>query len=293
MTLSIIIVSYNVRNLLEQCLHSVKAAIQNVAGEVIVVDNDSSDNSIGILQPIFSNFTFIPNSRNEGYAKANNKGLKLAKGKYILFLNPDTVLAEDTLIKCLEFFESHPFAGAVGVKMINGEGQFLKESKRGFPSPSVSLFKLSGITGMFPRSPLFARYYLGHLDENTSHEVDILCGAFMMVKRSILESTGGFDEQFFMYAEDIDLSVRIASAGYKNYYYAGTTITHYKGASTKKDTKYVRLFYKAMSQFARKYYGRGLYYFTLKAGIGLFTLFSSLRVAFSSKTSRREGVPLP
>jgi GT2 family glycosyltransferase len=292
-TLSIIIVSYNVKKLLEQCLHSVKAATQNVITEVIVIDNNSGDGSIGYLQTIFPDVTFVANHQNVGFSKANNQGLHRARGKFVLFLNPDTVLAPDTITKCLQFFESHPFAGAVGVKMVNGEGQYLKESKRGFPSPIVSLFKLSGITGMFPRSPLFARYYLGHLGEDRSNEVDVLCGAFMMVKMSVLERTGGFDEQFFMYAEDIDLSVRITKAGYKNYYFAGTTITHYKGGSTKKDTKYVRQFYKAMSQFAAKYYGRGLYYYTLQAGIKMFTLFSSLRVVFSSKTSHRGDAPLP
>lgn len=293
MTISIIIVSYNVKHLLEQCLHSVAAAARTLSVEVIVIDNDSHDDSIAYLQPIFPGVTFIANGKNEGFAKANNKGLALAKGKYVLFLNPDTVLAIDTLTKCVEFFQTHPFAGAVGVKMVNGEGSFLKESKRGFPSPLVSLFKLSGITGMFPRSPFLARYYLGHLDENSTHEVDVLSGAYMMVKMSVLERTGGFDERFFMYAEDIDLSIRITSAGFKNYYFAGTTIVHFKGGSTKKDTRYVRIFYKAMSQFAKKYYGRGLYYYTLQAGIRLFTLFSSLRVAFSSKTSRRVNVLLP
>ena len=189
--------------------------------------------------------------------------------------------------------KAHPHAGAVGVRMLNGNGDFLKESKRGFPSPMVSFWKMTGVTGMFPRSSVFSKYYLGHLDEHQDHEVDILSGAFMMVKKEVLNKTGGFDERFFMYAEDIDLSYRIKLAGYKNYYFAGTSIIHFKGSSTKKDFKYVRQFYKAMSQFVKKYYGRGLYSMLLDTGIGIFTLFSSLRVFFSGKTSRRAASLLP
>lgn len=292
-TLSVIIVSYNVRKLLEQCLHSLTTALRDIQSEVFIIDNHSGDNSIGYLQPIFPSFTFLSNPTNEGFSRANNKGLTLTKGKYVLFLNPDTVVQPNTIAKCISFMESHPSAGALGVKMFDGTGAFLKESKRGFPSPMVSFFKLTGLTGMFPRSPFFARYYLGHLNENETHEVDVLSGAFMLVKKATLERTGGFDEQFFMYAEDIDLSYRIQQAGYKNYYFADTSIIHYKGASTTKDLKYVKLFYKAMSQFAKKYYGRGLYSFLLDTGIAVFNLFSSLRVAFSAKTSRREDAQLP
>lgn len=292
-TLSVIIVSYNVRKLLEQCLHALGTALRDIHSEVIIIDNNSQDNSIGYLQPIFPDYIFISNAVNEGFSKANNRGIALAKGKYVLFLNPDTVVRPDTLSRCIPFMESHPSAGALGVKMFDGTGTFLKESKRGFPSPMVSFFKLVGLTGMFPRSPFFARYYLGHLSENDTHEVDVLSGAFMLVKRAALERTGGFDERFFMYAEDIDLSYRIQKAGYKNFYFADTSIIHYKGASTKKDFRYVKMFYKAMSQFAKKYYGRGFYSFLLDTGIAVFTVFSSLRVVFSAKTSRREDAQLP
>lgn len=293
MTLSIIIVNYNVKLLLKSCLDSVTQAMQNLQAEVVVVDNSSTDDSIGYLQPIFPKFRFICNAANEGFAKANNKGLAIATGNFILFLNPDTTVPADCFTKCLKFFQDHPEAGALGVKMVNGNNQFLKESKRGFPSPVVSFWKMTGITGMFPRSPVFSKYYLGHLDENRTHEVDVLSGAFMMVKKEVLDKTGGFDERFFMYAEDIDLSYRIKKSGYKNYYFANTTITHYKGSSTKKDVKYVRQFYKAMSQFVKKYYGRGWYSLFLDTGIGVFTLFSSLRVFFSGRTSRREAARLP
>src|SRR5688500_4376156 len=146
---------------------------------------------------------FIPNRVNTGFAKANNQGLRLAKGKYILFLNPDTILAEDSLEKCIHFMDQTPSAGSCGVKMLDGSGQFLPESKRGFPSPETSFYKLSGLTSVFPASKRFAYYYLGHLDEREDHEVDVLAGAFFMARKDALEKTGGFDEQFFMYGEDI------------------------------------------------------------------------------------------
>ncbi|MBL7696728.1 MAG: glycosyltransferase family 2 protein [Chitinophagaceae bacterium] len=285
MTLSIIIVNYNVKHLLEHCLYSVSKAIEGIGAEVIIIDNASVDGSIGYLQPLFPGFQFISNSVNEGFAKANNKGLAMSAGKFVLFLNPDTLIPPDCFVKCLAFLEAHPAAGAIGVRMVNGQGEFLPESKRGFPTPAVSLMKLSGISK--------SKYYLSNLNEMENHEVDVLSGAFMMIKKGVLERTGGFDERFFMYAEDIDLSYRIQKAGYKNYYFAETTITHFKGGSTKKDIRYVRQFYRAMSQFAKKYYGRGVYSFVLDAGITMFTLFSSLRVAFSKKTSRRASVPLP
>lgn len=267
MTLSIVIVSYNVIGLLEQCLLSVGRATKTIATEVFIVDNASTDETMELLPPKFPTFHFIRNDTNQGFAKANNQVLKLTKGEYVLFLNPDTVVPEDCFIKCINFLESHPQAGALGVKMVNGEGRFLRESKRGFPSPLTSFWKMTGLTGLFPRSPLFARYYMGHLDQNKTHEVDILSGAFMMIKKEVLDITGGFDERFFMYAEDIDLSHRIIKAGYKNYYFTGTSIIHYKGGSTKRDLKYIRQFYLAMSQFVKKYYGRGLYSFLLDTAI--------------------------
>lgn len=269
MTLTIIIVSYNVKFLLEQCLVSVRAAIHNTDAEVIIVDNASSDGSVGHLQPLFPSFYFISNLLNTGFSKANNQALMISRGKYILFLNPDTIVPEDCFVKCIAFMESHPSAGALGVKMLDGNGNFLKESKRGFPSPVVSFWKLSGVTRLFPHSKIFSKYYLGHLDENTSHEVEVLSGAFMFVKKEVLDQTGGFDERFFMYAEDIDLSYRIIKQGYKNFYFPGTTIVHFKGASTKKDFKYVKLFYKAMSQFVKKHYGRGAFSFFIDAAIGV------------------------
>lgn len=269
MLLSIIIVNYNVKHFLEQCLHSVQKAIDHIPpsttirlpahalkAQIIVVDNNSSDNSIDYLLNLFPSVQFIHNKENVGFAKACNQGLRLATGKYILFLNPDTIVPEDCFQQCISFLEAKPEAGALGIKMLDGRGNFLKESKRSFPSPMTSFFKLFGLTTLFPNSKTFARYYLGHLNENENHEADVLAGAFMMIKKEVLDKTGGFDETFFMYGEDIDLSYRIQQAGYKNYYFAQSCILHFKGESTRKGTmNYVRMFYKAMSIFVRKHYG--------------------------------------
>lgn len=276
MQLSVIIVNYNVKYFLEQCLSSVKKAIelglggdsyamvQVVSGnapvlaagqaEVLVVDNNSTDGSIEYLQHRFPFVRFIANNENTGFAKANNLALAQARGKYVLFLNPDTILPEDCFLKCLAFLELHPDAGALGVRMVDGSGDYLPESKRGFPSPWVSFCKMSGLTQLFSHSRLFARYYLGHLSPTAIHKVDVLSGAFMWVRKAVLDKTGGFDERFFMYAEDIDLSYRIQKEGYENYYFPDTTIIHFKGESTRRDTGYIKLFYTAMIQFVEKHF---------------------------------------
>lgn len=258
MRLTIIIVSYNVRYFLEQCLCSVKESIKDVGDvEVMVVDNASTDGSIQYLKDKFPFASFIANKENTGFSRANNQALRQAKGQYILFLNPDTILPEDVFTKTLAFLDEHPEAGALGVKMIDGGGRFLKESKRGLPTAWASFCKMAGLTAAYPHSKLFARYYLGHLQENITQPVDVLSGAFMLARKDVLDAEGGFDEQFFMYAEDIDLSYRIQKAGYRNYYFADTCIIHFKGESTKKDAQYVKQFYKAMHQFVRKHYKSG------------------------------------
>ena len=260
MELSIIIVNYNVKHFLEQCLCSVQKAINNakIDSEIIVIDNHSTDNSIGYLKPIFPCVKFISNDENIGFSKACNQGYKLSAGRYILFLNPDTIIPEDCFLKCISFFAKQNDAGAIGVKMLDGNGKFLKESKRAFPAPATSLFKLFGFAKLFPKSKTFSRYHLGYLNENKNHEVDVLAGAFMMVRRDVLNRLNGFDEVFFMYGEDIDLSYRIQRIGYKNYYLAETSILHFKGESTRKGSlNYVRMFYKAMSIFVSRHYGGG------------------------------------
>jgi GT2 family glycosyltransferase len=282
-TLSVIIVNYNVKYFLEQCLCSVGKAIEKIEGEVFVVDNNSTDGSIEYLQSKFPGVKFIANNENEGFGKANNKALSLAKGKYILFLNPDAIVAEDSFEKCISFLESNKNTGALGVKMIDGSGTFLKESKRGFPSAWTSFCKLCGLTALFPHAKTFSKYYLGNLSEKENQVIDVVSGAYLFVRKGTLDKTGGFDEQFFMYAEDIDLSYRIQQSGFLNYYFSETTIIHFKGESTKKDLRYVKLFYKAMDQFVKKHSGKSALYsamievaFWLRAGITMFgNLFSS------------------
>jgi GT2 family glycosyltransferase len=254
LTLSIIIVNYNVKYFLEQCLYSLESS-SLLDKEIFVVDNNSTDGSIDYLRPKFPQITFIKNEVNQGFAKACNQGLALAKGQNFLFLNPDTIVAEDTLGTAVKFLEQESI-GAVGVRMIDGKGNFLKESKRSFPGPVTALFKLFGLARAFPRSRSFNRYHLGHLNENNNHEVDVLAGAFLIIKKEVLQKCGPFDETFFMYGEDIDLSYRIQKAGYKNFYVADTAIIHFKGESTRRGSlNYVRMFYNAMSIFVKKHYG--------------------------------------
>jgi len=253
--LSIIIVSYNVKHFLEQCLHSVRAAIVNIDAEVFVVDNASVDGSVKMVNEKFSEVTCIANQDNPGFAKANNQAIKLSKGEFVLLLNPDTIVETDTFIKIIAFMECHPDAGGLGVKMVDGTGKFLPESKRGLPTPGVAFCKIFGLSRLFPKSKTFNKYHLGYLDNEKTHQVEILAGAFMLMRKSVLDKVGLLDEAFFMYGEDIDLSYRIIKAGYHNYYYPDARIIHYKGESTKKGSlNYVFVFYKAMIIFAQKHF---------------------------------------
>jgi GT2 family glycosyltransferase len=255
MDLSVVIVNYNVKHFLEQCLHSVRQSMKGIEGEVIVVDNNSVDGSVGEIRSRFPEVKMIANRENLGFSKANNQAIRISGGRYILLLNPDTVVVEDTFRKCIGFMDSHPDAGAMGVKMIDGKGQFLPESKRALPTPVVSFYKMFGLASLFPRSKRFGRYHLGYLDRDQTHCVDVLAGAFMFLRRETLDKTGLLDEAFFMYGEDIDLSYRITQAGYRNYYFPETTIIHYKGESTKKGSlNYVKMFYQAMIIFAGKHF---------------------------------------
>jgi GT2 family glycosyltransferase len=257
MDLSIIIVNYNVKYFLEQCLHSVQRAKGDLQTEVFVVDNNSVDGSCPMVQEKFPDVNLIRNDQNLGFSVANNQAIKKSTGRYVLLLNPDTVIEEDTLIKCVGYMDEHPDSGGLGVKMIDGKGDFLPESKRSLPTPRVAFFKIFGLSRLFPRSRVFGRYHLGYLDKDQVHQVEILCGAFMMLRKSALDEVGLLDEEFFMYGEDIDMSYRLLNAGYKNIYYPESTIIHYKGESTKKGSlNYVLTFYKAMIKFARKHFSR-------------------------------------
>lgn len=257
MKVSIIIVNYNVAHFLEQALRSVRKASKELDVEVFVVDNNSVDNSVEMVQTKFPEVKLIANKDNVGFSKANNQAIKKAKGEYILLLNPDTVIEETTLKKCCQFMDDHADAGALGVKMLDGSGNFLPESKRGLPTPNVAFYKVSGLARLFPRSKTFGRYHLKYLDENETNEVEILAGAFMFIRKKALDKIGLLDEAFFMYGEDIDLSYRIIKAGYKNYYFPETRIIHYKGESTKKTSiNYVFIFYRAMIVFAQKHFSK-------------------------------------
>lgn len=257
MKLSIIIVNYNVQYFLEQCLASVRKAAAHVSAEVWVVDNHSVDGSVDMVQHKFPEVHLIANEINLGFSKANNQAIRKAKGEYILLLNPDTVVEEDTFLKVCQFMDTHPDAGGLGVRMIDGKGNFLPESKRGLPSPSTAFFKMFGLAKLFPKSKIFGSYHLGYLPEMEIHQVDVLSGAFMLLRAAILPTTGLLDETYFMYAEDVDLSYQITKAGFKNYYYPDTTIIHYKGESTKKGSlNYVFIFYNAMALFVRKNFSR-------------------------------------
>lgn len=253
--LSVIIVNYNVKYFLEQALRSVRKASTGLPIEVIVVDNNSADDSVKMTQEKFPEVKLIENQNNVGFSKANNQAIRISQGEYVLLLNPDTVVEEDTFEKCIEFMDQHPRAGALGVKMIDGSGQFLPESKRGFPSPFVAFCKMFGLSRLFPRSKTFNHYHLGYLPTDQTSKIEVLSGAFMFLRKSVLNEIGLLDENFFMYGEDIDLSYRVLLAGYDNYYFAETRIIHYKGESTKKGSlNYIKVFYNAMIIFAQKHF---------------------------------------
>lgn len=256
--LSVIIVNYNVQYYLEQVLYSVYKASKNLAQnsvEIWVVDNASKDGSVKMVKEKFPEVQLIANDKNVGFSKANNQAIAQAQGKYVLLLNPDTIVQEDTFEKCIAFMEDHPDAGGLGIKMIDGKGHFLPESKRGLPTPQVSMYKMLGLHRFFPKSAKFNKYYMGNLPNDQNHEIEVLSGAFMFMRKSVLDKIGYLDKDFFMYGEDIDLSYRITLAGYKNYYLSETQILHYKGESTKKSSiNYVMTFYEAMLIFANKHF---------------------------------------
>ncbi|MBK9736620.1 MAG: glycosyltransferase [Saprospiraceae bacterium] len=279
--IGIVIVNYNVRHFLTQCLQSIQnSKIQGIKLEVWIVDNASVDGSVSLIQKDFPDVHLIVNEKNVGFSAANNQAIKLLSSKYTLLLNPDTVLEEDTLYKCFTFMEMNPQAGAIGVRMIDGAGKFLPESKRKVPDIWNSFCKLSYLSELFPSSRLFSGYNLGYLPEMEVNEVEVLCGAFMFIRHSIFGEIGLLDEAFFMYGEDIDLSYRIIKAGHKIYYYPETSIIHYKGESTKKSSlNYVRTFYGAMHIYVNKHYSKenaGAFSILIKVAIILRALMSGM-----------------
>jgi len=243
--LSVVILNYNVRYFLELCLKSVEAAITGINAEIIVVDNASPDDSCEMVKTLFPNAKLIENKLNSGFSKGNNIGVAQARGEYLCILNPDTVVAEDTFTTLLEFADETKDIGIIGCRLIDGNGLYLPESKRNVPTPLVSFKKIFGSSGS---------YYANHLKQHEIGNVDILVGAFMIIKKSIYDEIGGFDEDYFMYGEDIDLSYKILKAGFQNQYFGQSTIIHFKGESTPKDRIYRKRFYDAMRIFYKKHF---------------------------------------
>lgn len=285
MKLSVVIVNYNVKYFLEQALLSAYKSIDvmnaehpTYGAEIFVVDNNSADGSIEMVKSRFPEVKLIANTENTGFSFANNQAIRQSSGEYILLLNPDTVVEEDCFLKTIEYMDAHLQAGGLGVKMVDGKGKFLPESKRGLPSPAVAFYKISGLSALFPKSKIFGRYHLGFLSKDETHEVDVLAGAFMLLRKATLDKTGLLDEDFFMYGEDIDLSYRILKAGYRNIYFPHTSIIHYKGESTKKSSvNYVFVFYKAMIIFAQKHYSKKrAFVFSILLNIAIY-----MRAAFA------------
>jgi GT2 family glycosyltransferase len=278
MQLSVIILNYNVRYFLEQCVLSVQKALEGIESEIIVIDNNSSDDSCLMMKERFPHIKLIENKENLGFPKGNNIAVAQAKGEYICILNPDTVVAEDTFKKLLNTDFCSLNTGIIGCKLIDGTGNFLPESKRGIPTPWVAFTK---IFGLYKISNIFGKYYASHLSENESGEVEILVGAFMMMKRSLFNELEGFDENCFMYSDDIDLSYRSLLKGNSNYYFPETTVVHYKGESTVKDEVYVKHFREFMNFFYQKHFKPSLF----------FSIFMKIGVVYFSFVKLFQGKP--
>lgn len=291
MKISVIIVNYNVRAYLEQCLRTVQEALKGIEGDVFVVDNQSTDGSVEMVREKFPHVKLIANTENVGFSRANNQAIRASGSEYILLLNPDTVVGEGVFHEVLAFLDRHPNIGGLGVKMIDGTGAFLPESKRGLPTPAVAFYKIIGLTRLFPRSRMFGRYHLGHLPENEPARIEILSGACMFLRKVTLDKVGLLDESFFMYGEDIDLSYRITLGGFENWYFPKARIIHYKGESTKKSSvNYVFVFYNAMAIFAKKHFTRrGTDFFSLLIN---GSIYLSAAGAIISRFLRRALLPM-
>lgn len=303
MKLSVIIVSYNVKHFVEQCILSVLKSAVDISTEIYVVDNLSSDDTVSYLKKAFPiehypTIHIIANQENVGFGRANNQALAISEGEYVLFLNPDTILTETTLSDCLTFAETHALLGGVGVRMQRPDGRFALESRRGLPTPFTSFCKMTGLSSLFPKSRLLGRYYMRYLKENEAAEIDVVSGAFFFVSRKALAQSGAFDEDFFMYGEDIDLSFRLKKAGLKNYYLP-TPILHYKGESTEKTSyRYVRVFYEAMLIFFNKHYRHYSFLFSCSVCVAIYVrafiafVWQQLHklCAFFQKKNRTESI---
>ncbi len=296
MDVSVIIVNYNVEHFLSQCLLSVRAGMKGLEaagykGETFVVDNNSVDGSCAMVRRQFPEVQLIASKENLGFSKGNNLAIHQSQGRWVLLLNPDTIIQEDTLLKCLEYADARPQLGGLGVPMVDGAGRYLPESKRGIPTPSAAFWKISGLYRLAPRSAKFNRYYLGNLPRDASQPIEILSGAYMWMRKKALDEVGLLDENYFMYGEDIDLSWRLMKGGYQNHYFADTSIVHYKGESTKKGSlNYVLVFYKAMQIFARTHFsgpgGRAMH------AVIQIAIYLRAAMAIASRAWRAIALPL-
>lgn len=281
MKLSVIIVSYNVRHYLQQCLDSLHRSLSGVDAEVFVVDNHSKDDTVSFLKSLKGNIHFIASNNNNGFAKANNMAIRQTSGEYVLLLNPDTIVGEDTIKDCLAFMDAHKNAGGVGVRMLKCDGSDAMESRRGLPSPMTAFYKMCGLCAKFPKSHRFGKYYMGYLPWDEPAKIEVISGAFCMMRREALSKAGLLDEEFFMYGEDIDLSYRLLKCGYDNWY-VPAKILHYKGESTQKSSfRYVHVFYEAMLIFLKKHYGHQSFWLTIpiKTAIYLKATFALIRMS--------------
>ena len=270
MKLSIIIVSYKVKYYLEQCLLSVRRAVEGIDAEVIVIDNHSEDGTVDYISTRFPEIKVIASTNNLGFSKANNKAIRQSKGDYVLLLNPDTVVGEDVLRRCVQFMDEHERAGGLGVRMLQANGSDARESRRGLPTPMTSFYKMTGLCKRFPQNKVFGKYYMGYLSWDVAAKIEVISGAFCMLRRQTLNEVGLLDEDFFMYGEDIDLSFRILKGEWENWYLP-LKILHYKGESTQKTHfRYVHVFYQAMLIFLRKHYGNQSFLLNIPIRLGIF-----------------------
>jgi len=270
MKLSVVIVNYNVKDYLYQCIDSVLKAMEGIDGEVIVVDNHSRDGSVEYVKAAFPQVNYIHSSHNLGFSRANNIAIKQSKGEYVLLLNPDTVVGDDVFRQAIAFMDAHPEAGAAGVRMLKADGTVAMESRRGLPTPMVSFYKMSGLCQKYPQSKRFAKYYMSWLPWDEANEIEVVSGAFFFLRKAALDRVGLLDEDYFMYGEDIDLSCRLLKDGWHNWYLP-LNILHYKGESTEKSSfRYVHVFYDAMLIFFRKHYGKHAVWLTFPVKTAIY-----------------------
>ncbi len=291
MKVSVVIVSYNARYYLEQCLYSVEKALENTTGEIIVVDNDSPEKPIEFIRDKFPNVQFIESKENLGFAKANNLGVEQASGEFVLILNPDTLVPENLFEIIIPFAENHPKMGALGVRLVDANGNFHPESKRNIPTLQNTFGKLFGTLIDKKNSK---GYYKTNVGEFEIAPAEVLVGAFMFLRKSVYTETGGFDSRYFMYGEDIDLSYTLELKGFTNYYFGEISVLHYKGESTRKDKKYLKIFFGAMQIFIKKYYGDKFFQYSLfSLGLKLRYLWADWNGAFKTEDKKEKaGVEL-